>query len=287
MPSRILKESICTSDSINQLTAAEECLFYRLIVQCDDYGCLDARLAIVRARCYPLRLDTVSDKQIGILLSGLAKAGLVQLYDADGKPYLHLLGWAKHQQIRAQRRKYPQPPEADRRDKDLQADDYSCKQMITDSLVIQSNPIQSTAQETAPNGADASRLKLSNADRAELERHFCEITYLDPPKQATEKERRAAATRWWTPLREIAELADFDIGRAKILLEQALVRLDGRVTIEAPASILKTVRGEVATAKRGDASGRLQPKPPATTPAIYQNPDGTWFMPVGGHDARR
>lgn len=25
----------------------------------------------------------------------------------------------------------------------------------------------------------------------------------------------------------------------------------------------------------------------ATTPAVYKNPDGTFFMPVGGHDARR
>ena len=127
---------------------------------------------------------------------------------------------------------------------------------------------------------------LSNADRAELEAYFCELTYLDPPKYGTEKERKAAGVRWVTPLREIYKKADGDMGRAKALIQEALADLDG-MTIEAPASILKTVKGIVAKEKRGDASGRLQPKPPATTPAIYQNPDGTWFMPVGGHDARR
>ena len=37
MPNRILKESICRSDTIDHLTWFEEVLFYRLIVSCDDY----------------------------------------------------------------------------------------------------------------------------------------------------------------------------------------------------------------------------------------------------------
>ena len=36
MPNRIIKESIRTSDSINDLTWFEEVLFYRLMVSCDD-----------------------------------------------------------------------------------------------------------------------------------------------------------------------------------------------------------------------------------------------------------
>ena len=36
MPNRILKESVCTSDSVNKLSWFEEVLFYRLIVNCDD-----------------------------------------------------------------------------------------------------------------------------------------------------------------------------------------------------------------------------------------------------------
>ena len=38
MPSRILKESICTSESLAHLSAEAEVLFYRLIVKVDDFG---------------------------------------------------------------------------------------------------------------------------------------------------------------------------------------------------------------------------------------------------------
>ena len=37
MPNRIIRESICTSDSVDKLSWFEEVLFYRLIVNCDDF----------------------------------------------------------------------------------------------------------------------------------------------------------------------------------------------------------------------------------------------------------
>jgi len=145
-------------------------------------------------------------------------------------------------------------------------------------------PILSTStKETAPDGADPSRPKFSNADRGELERYFCELTCLEPPKYGTEKERRTAGTRWVAPEREIYEKANGDMGRAKALIQEALADLDG-MTIEAPASILKTVKGIVAKEKRGDASGRLQPKPTTTVMAPM---DGSFIMPVGSSNARR
>ena len=55
---RIIKESICASDTIDQLTYFEEVFFYRLIVNCDDYGRFDARLPILKARLFPLKSVT-------------------------------------------------------------------------------------------------------------------------------------------------------------------------------------------------------------------------------------
>ena len=43
MPNRIIKESVCYSDDLDQLTAFEETVFYRLIVRVDDNGRIDAR----------------------------------------------------------------------------------------------------------------------------------------------------------------------------------------------------------------------------------------------------
>lgn len=125
MPNRIIKESICSSESIASLSFFEECLFYRLIVNCDDYGRFDGRTAILKGRLFPLH-EKVTAKMIEDGLKKLVAVNLVRLYEHDGKPYLFLPTWANHQSIRNKRSKYPEPS-AD--DYDLQANDFNCKQM--------------------------------------------------------------------------------------------------------------------------------------------------------------
>lgn len=114
MPNRIIKESICTSDSIQQLNWLQEVLFYRLIVNCDDYGRMDARPAILKGRLFPLK-SGLTESQIEEALNSLSMAGIVLFYSYDGKPYLQLVNWAKHQKIRNKKSKYPSPEEADGR----------------------------------------------------------------------------------------------------------------------------------------------------------------------------
>jgi hypothetical protein len=111
MPNRILKESICTSDNLTGLDFGAQLFFLRLTVQCDDFGRFDGRPAILRAMCYPLELDRVSEAQIVTWLDGLESADLVQRYATDGKRYLQIITWRKHQQTRADKSKYPDPPE--------------------------------------------------------------------------------------------------------------------------------------------------------------------------------
>jgi hypothetical protein len=144
MGNRIIKESICTSDSIEGLTWFEECFFYRLIVNVDDYGRLDARAAILRAKLFPLK-DGITDKQIGDALNKLSTAGMVRMYRYDLKPYLQLESWNSHQQIRNKKSKFPAP---DMDCEKLQSIDINCNQLQSIAGPIQSNPIQS---ESNPN----------------------------------------------------------------------------------------------------------------------------------------
>lgn len=138
MPNRIIKESICTSEEIDKLTPEQEVFFYRLLVACDDYGLMDARPAILKARCYPLK--SIESKRIQTLLDALNSVGLVSIYKSDGKDYLHVTNWEKHQTIRAKKPKYPYP----------QSDEIICKQMQADVPVIQSNPIQEESNRIQP-----------------------------------------------------------------------------------------------------------------------------------------
>jgi hypothetical protein len=109
MPNRILKESVCTSPNLEGLTWFEEVCFYRLIVQCDDYGRMDARPAILRSRLFPLKED-IGGKALGQALTALEWAGLVAVYEVQGRPYLQMCTWEDHQRVRNKRSKYPPPP---------------------------------------------------------------------------------------------------------------------------------------------------------------------------------
>lgn len=108
MPNRIIKESVCTSESVNKMTWFEECFFTRLWTACDDYGRFDARTAILKSRLFPLR--KVPAVQIENALRRLEELGCIRCYTADGKPFLFLPNWEKHQRIRNQKSKYPPPP---------------------------------------------------------------------------------------------------------------------------------------------------------------------------------
>ena len=143
MPNRIIKESICTSDSVDQLSWFEEVLFYRLIVSCDDYGRYDGRPAIIKNRIFPLR-NKLTEKTIRDGIASLVSADLIIYYVVDGKPFLQLKTWESHQNIRAKKSKYPSP--SDSACIHLQANDIKCKQLPANVPVIQSNPIQSESE---------------------------------------------------------------------------------------------------------------------------------------------
>lgn len=149
MPNRILKESICTSREIDQLSPDQEVFFYRLLVNCDDYGRLEATPPLLWAKCYPLRLVKYSEKRVGVLLFALAEANLIHLYAIDSKRYLMISTWGKHQQIRAKRSKYPDPSNGNQwksNEITMQSSDSNGNQLKSNVTVIQSNPIQSKSK---------------------------------------------------------------------------------------------------------------------------------------------
>ena len=135
MPNRILKESICTSDEVDKLSAFQETVFYRLIVNCDDYGRMDARPKILASKLFPLK--DIRANQMEDALRALSSAELVILYEVDGKPFLQMRTWDRHQQIRAKKSKYPAP------DDGIITHDINCKQMLADDSKCPRNPIQS------------------------------------------------------------------------------------------------------------------------------------------------
>ena len=198
MPNRIIKESICSSDSIGQLSWFEEVLFYRLIVSCDDFGRYDGRAAIIKNRLFPLKSEkSLPLKDVTDAIMKLAYVGLIILYEYNGKPYLYLPTWNDHQTIRAKRSKFPAPEDGVKTSeiicKQMQADDFNCKQLQANAPVIQSNTIQSksNAKEVKHAYGEYGWVKLTDSQYKKLQNDLGQeeldrcIKYVDESAQNT------------------------------------------------------------------------------------------------------
>ena len=145
MPNRIIKESICTSENIDQLTEFQEIFFYRLMVNCDDFGRFDARPKLLSSRLFPLR--DVPTEKVSEALDALRDADLIIVYEVGGHPYLQMKTWDKHQQARASKSKYPSfsegvLQEADVNCNQLQSNDINCNQTTSDDSKCPRNRIR-------------------------------------------------------------------------------------------------------------------------------------------------
>jgi len=107
MPNRIIRDGILTSDAVHTLSTAAEVFYRRLMSVVDDFARFDGRLSIIRASCYPLLLDKVSEKDVQKWMQETMKAGLVKGYVVDNKPYILYLNFKQH--VRATKSKYPEP----------------------------------------------------------------------------------------------------------------------------------------------------------------------------------
>lgn len=159
----MIKESICTSDNLDALSWFEEAMFFRLIVNCDDYGRMDARPAILKARLFPLK--TVTERQIAKALQSLRSAAIIDLYEVDGRSFLQMRTWEKHQQVRAKRSKYPAPESG------IPSSDIICNQVQANVPVIQS---ESESVSESESNARGKRTRFVPPTPEEVQAYFIE-----------------------------------------------------------------------------------------------------------------
>jgi hypothetical protein len=85
----------------------------------------------------------------------LTSAELVILYEVDGKPFLQMKTWDRHQQIRAKKSKYPAPEDGNITSASI------CNQLISDDSKCPRNPIQS---ESLSESLSESNAMIADAD---------------------------------------------------------------------------------------------------------------------------
>lgn len=244
MPNRILKESICTSDKIEQLSAFAEIFFYRLIVNADDHGRMDGRAAVLRSRLFPLK--DVRNAQIEEALRELSSVELVSTYIVDGKPFVRLIAWDRHQQIRAKKSKYPAP-------------DNSCNQMISDDCKCPRNPIQSKSNPNTNPESEPAR-EAAGAAGDDIRPDFGTI------------EVYAANNLAALNAGNMQEFADFKQDIPEELIRHAIDEAcaNGKRTWSYVRAILSRYR-ESGFKTVGDAMASKPVKPRSGAPAVHMN----------------
>ena len=163
VPTRLIREGIISSDIVDLLDAPAEVFYRRLLNKVDDYGLYDARPSILRANLYPLRVDRVREADISRWMAACQKAGLIVLYQAEGKSCLQMLdtNWQKRSEP-----KYPLPPV------------NGCKQLETPvhlGVVVVEDVVEVGAQPHDPVEKPS-----SGTSDPEKKHSFRESQYFDP-----------------------------------------------------------------------------------------------------------
>lgn len=91
---RSIKPEFFTDDAVGALSLPARLLFVGTWVFADDYGTLDRSAKQLKAQVFPY-----DDVDCDPLLAELLAAGLLAEYQADGKTYLYITGFADHQKI--------------------------------------------------------------------------------------------------------------------------------------------------------------------------------------------
>lgn len=114
---RSIKPEFWRSDDIDQLSWGERLLFIGLWSYVDDNGVGRDRESDIVADLFSGDLsrdprDTLAKVSGG--LQKLAEAGLIARYTVDGRPFLFITGWVKHQRIdKPAKGRYPLPTSED------------------------------------------------------------------------------------------------------------------------------------------------------------------------------
>lgn len=107
MPERILRD-LTDSDRYNGVSPNARDLFIRLLNKADDFGLFFADARRLRPLLFPLLLNDVREADLQRWTAECGKAGLVRLYEVEGRHYLQVMKW--RQRLRNKFSKYPAPP---------------------------------------------------------------------------------------------------------------------------------------------------------------------------------
>lgn len=189
LPNRIAKDSSRKDPQLDILSDGAERLYWRLILAADDFGRFEADPRIVKADCFPLKVDSLKTATVEKWLDEIEKAGLVQLYSVLNRGYGQFVTFDPP---RAAKSKFPAPNDAEESPIENKGDSI-CKQVKADAPVFD---VRSSYSEVRSANASISPHVFEPED--EWLRKFLVDTKLLPFQNG---EREALMDpKWWEQL---------------------------------------------------------------------------------------
>lgn len=106
MPQRFLRPGITNSDAWNSVSFEAQSLYIRILTLVDDFGRYDGRVPVLHGQCFALRPDVKPQRTAGFR-SELQTAGLIDVYEVDGKEFIQMTKWTER--ARGDKSKFPDP----------------------------------------------------------------------------------------------------------------------------------------------------------------------------------
>ena len=107
-----IHESIALSEKHAQVSYLANVVWFFVLPHVDAFGRYRADPALIKAQCMPLFLSTRLE-QVAEALNELVKAGLLHLYDSDGKKFLAYHDhedWSPTSGFKYRKERFPAPP---------------------------------------------------------------------------------------------------------------------------------------------------------------------------------
>lgn len=181
-----------------QLSRDERMLYLGLWNQADEHARAQADPRLIKGQVFPFD-DDLTDDDIEAMLKALQGAGVVQVYEHDGDPYLFLPKLHRHQRLEPAKvaSKFPEPPEPGseqptpvRPDESARGADQSEPDDKSSALLYVAGSMEHGA---GPRGADESAPRRADRDIGFAE--FWDRYPRKKAKPAAEKAWRAAIKR--------------------------------------------------------------------------------------------
>jgi len=227
-----------------------------IIANLDVQGVFYGDPAMVRSAIFPRRSDVTVD-EVEIYLKALEDNGLMWRYEAKGDTWQVWPGFLEEQiGIRTDREspEFPPPPDEykgqsgdDTEDCWNDAGKHTAEEKLSKEKLSKEN-IHGD-EKTSPDETEKPKRKPSakNQTRKDLEQHFSDLTGLPVPKTDTQGQRKSAGSLWWSPIREMAELCEWNRERSMKLMDLTVAHLKkSGMTVSSPKSIVNTAKA-VAT----------------------------------------